>query len=391
MPIKDLRGCKVLVVDDSEANVDIMVDALGDDYDVSVAMDGHAALEAIYESPPDLILLDILMPGLDGYEVCRRLKAEATTAGIPVIFLTAMSEVGDKTRGFKLGAVDYITKPFEVLEVQARLKTHLSLVLASREQKQQNEILEEKVQERTRELLLTQDVIIHSLTTLCETRDDETGGHILRTQFYVDTLAKRLLSNSPYTGQLDLDMIRLFFKSAPLHDIGKVGVPDAILFKPGPLTQREFAIMQGHCELGRRTLENSEKLFLDKNIPSFLVHAKDIAHTHHERWDGSGYPRGLAGEEIPLSGRIMALADVYDALISKRAYKQPSTHDQAADIITQQIGSHFDPVLVEAFLAVQNEFQAIANRFADPEQKPPMPDSREWPPQNAKRQGPASP
>ncbi len=363
--MKELSSCSVLVVDDNASNVDILVDALSHTYDVSVALDGESALERVAESTPDIILLDILMPGMDGYEVCGRIKSDPRYAGIPIIFLTAMTELRDKTKGLQMGAVDYITKPFEVLEVQARVRTHLSLMLATRELERQNEILEIRVAERTKELVLTQDVTIHSLTTLCETRDNETGGHILRTQHYVGALAERLAEDSPYAHQLDSRTVGLFFKTAPLHDIGKVGVPDAILFKPGKLTQKEFEIMQLHCELGYRALANSERLFQAENIPSFLAHAKNIAYSHHERWDGKGYPRGLAGEDIPLSGRIMAVADVYDALVCRRVYKAPQAHEEAVAVIKRDGGTQFDPVVVDAFLAVEGEFKRIAEEFAD--------------------------
>ena len=367
MPVKQLSECSVLVVDDTEANVDILVDALGDLYDVAVAMDGEAALEAVEEETPDIVLLDIMMPGMDGYEVCQRLKAQEDTARIPVIFLTALTEIENKTKGFRMGAVDYITKPFEVLEVQARVKTHLSLVLASRELEMQNQILEEKVLERTLELAQTQDVTIHSLATLAETRDNETGGHILRTQGYVKALAEHLAQDSPYADQLDARTIQLFFKSAPLHDIGKVGVPDAILLKPGKLSDEEFEIMKTHAQLGYEALVKAEQAFNLKTKPNFLEHARDIAHTHHEKWNGKGYPRGLAGEDIPLSGRIMAVADVYDALICKRVYKPAFSHEKALAIISQDSGAHFDPTVVDAFLAIEGEFRRIAAQFADQE------------------------
>ncbi len=366
--MKELSDCNVLVVDDTEANVDILVDALGELYEVSVAMDGESALEAVAEEPPDIILLDIMMPGMDGYEVCRRLKTEGSAAEIPVIFLSALTEIENKTKGFQLGAVDYITKPFEVLEVQARVKTHLSLVLAGRELRTQNEMLEEKVLERTLELAQTQDVTIHSLAGLAETRDNETGGHILRTQGYVKALAEQLAKDSPYAGRLDTRTIELFYKTAPLHDIGKVGVPDAILLKPGKLTSEEFDIMKRHAELGYEALVRSEKTFNLVRKPDFLEHARDIALTHHEKWNGKGYPRGLAGEDIPLSGRIMAVADVYDALISKRVYKPAFTHEKAAAIIREESGAHFDPVVVEAFSAIEEEFKRIAAEFADEEE-----------------------
>ena len=365
--MKELSDCTVLVVDDTEANVDILVDALGEDYDVSVAMDGQAALEAVEEEPPDLILLDIMMPEMDGYEACERLKADERYARIPVIFLTALTEIENKTKGFKMGAVDYITKPFEITEVQARVRTHLSLVIARGELEMQNEILEIKVDERTRELAVTQDVTIHSLAVLAETRDNETGGHILRTQRYVQVLARRLAYSPKYSDVLNEKTVNLLFKSAPLHDIGKVGVPDAILLKPGKLTDEEFATMKTHCELGYQALLRAEKLFEMESKPSFLSHARDIAYTHQEKWDGSGYPQGLKGEEIPLSGRIMAVADVYDALICKRVYKPPFPHEKAVSIISEGSGSHFDPDMVDAFLEIQDDFKTIASELADHE------------------------
>ncbi len=367
--MKELSQCSVLVVDDTEANVDILVEALGDTYDLSVAIDGESALEAVAENPPDLILLDIMMPGIDGYEVCRRLKKDPSRAKIPVIFLTAMTEIENKTKGFQLGAVDYVTKPFEIMEVQARVKTHLSLILAGRELERQNEILEIKVAERTMELALTQDVTIHSLASLAETRDNETGGHILRTQRYVKTLAKKLASNPKYAEALDARTIQLFYKCAPLHDIGKVGVPDAILQKPGKLTDQEFAIMRTHCELGYQALLKAEQLLAAESQLSFLSQAMDIAYTHHEKFNGTGYPRGLAGQDIPLSGRIMAVADVYDALICKRVYKPPFTHEKAVAIISGDAGTHFCPDVVAAFLEVREEFRRIALELADHEEE----------------------
>jgi putative two-component system response regulator len=367
MSVKALSQCTVLVVDDTEANLDILVDALGDIYDVSVAIDGESALETVEEEPPDIVLLDIMMPGMDGYEVCSRLKQNPAHAKIPVIFLTALTEVENKTKGFQRGAVDYITKPFEVLEVQARVKTHLSLVLASRELEMQNEILEEKVVERTRELAQTQDVTIFSLATLAETRDNETGGHILRTQRYVEVLAKNLAQEPRHAEFLTPKTIELLFKSAPLHDIGKVGVPDAILLKPGKLSDEEFDIMKTHAELGFQALIKAEEAFSLEEKPTFLKHARDIALSHHEKWNGKGYPQGLQAEDIPLAGRIMAVADVYDALICKRVYKPAFSHEKAAEIINNDSGTHFDPEVVRAFNTCEAEFKRIALDYADKE------------------------
>ena len=364
--MSDLSQCTVLVVDDTEANLDMLVETLGNDHEVMAAVDGPSALEIAREETPDLILLDIVMPGMDGYDVCAKLKQDKTTADIPVIFLTSLAEVENKTRGFEAGAVDYVTKPFEALEVRARVRTHLSLTLAKRELAHQNEILEEKVKERTRELVMTQDVTIHALASLAETRDNETGGHIRRTQDYVRILAEEI----KHDRGLNATTIDLLHKSAPLHDVGKVGVPDAILLKPAKLTSEEFEEMKKHAELGMKAILVAER-HLGQQDSSFLSLAREIAWTHHEKWDGSGYPRGLAGEEIPLSGRLMALADVYDALISCRVYKAAFSHAKAVNIILEGRGTHFDPRVVDAFMARQEEFRqtALANADYDEERK----------------------
>ena len=359
----DLSECTLLIVDDTETNLDILVEALADiTEDISVAMDGPAALDSVQDSPPDLILLDIMMPGMDGYEVCRQLKASPDFRHIPIIFITAMNEIGNKTLGFELGAIDYITKPFEVLEVKARVKTHLSLKKAQQALTRQKEILEIRVKERTQELALTQEVTIECMASLAEYRDPETGGHIQRTKNYVRALATHLQNHPRFKDVFTPETIESLYLSAPLHDIGKVGVPDHILLKPGKLTSEEFEEMKKHTIYGY----NSLKVAADKlGDHSFLRIAMDIALTHQEKWDGSGYPQGLKGDEIPPVGRVMALADVYDALISKRAYKSPFSHQQAVEFILQGKGAHFDPDMVDAFLEIQEEFRQIALRFID--------------------------
>jgi putative two-component system response regulator len=349
----------VLIVDDTEANIDILVESLGDEYDIRVAMDGQSALDQVAEEAPDIILLDIMMPGMDGYEVCRNLKASSTTRAIPVIFLTAMTEAQDEKKGLDLGAVDYITKPFNPGLVKARVRNHLDL-------KRHRDHLEELVAERTRDLALLQEVTIESLATLAEYRDPETGGHIKRTKNYVRLLAQHLMENNKYLDVLDSASINLLFLSAPLHDIGKVGVSDTILLKPGKLTDEEFTEMKKHTIYGRDAILSALKR-LGEN--SFLRFAREFAETHQEKWDGSGYPQGLKGEEIPLSGRLMAVADVYDALISKRVYKAPFTHGRAVAIIREGKGTHFDPVMVDAFLVLQEEFRKVALQFADYEEE----------------------
>jgi len=357
--IMELDKKLVMVVDDTEENIDILVATLGDDYDLSVALDGETALEDVEDSLPDLILLDIMMPGIDGYEVCRRLKAEERTKNIPILFITAMAEAEDEEKGLKLGAVDYITKPFNPALVKARVKNQLEL-------KQHRDNLEELVRQRTIELERTQEVTIDSLGTLAEYRDPETGGHIRRTKNYVKMLASELRKKEKYKDQLDDVTVEMLYMSAPLHDVGKVGVPDHILLKPGKLTDEEFEEMKKHTVYGRDALLRSQKKLGEH---SFLHFAIEIAESHQEKWDGSGYPNGWSGEEIPLSGRLMAVADVYDALISKRVYKNPMPHSKAVQIIDEGSGSHFDPDIVEIFLRIHEEFRQIALQNADFEEE----------------------
>jgi putative two-component system response regulator len=352
----------VLVVDDAETNVAYLVDVLSDDYDVSVAMDGPTALEEADLRPPDLILLDIIMPGMDGYEVCRRLKAHPVTCEIPVIFLSAVDQATAKSRGFEAGAVDYVTKPFNVAELQARVRTHLALRRATRALQRQNDILEEMVIARTREIELTRDVTFHALATLVDCRSPETGAHIHRTRAYVQALAQRLCGDPGYPALMDLEYVQLLHKASPLHDIGKVGVPDHILLKPGRLSPDEFDVIKQHTTFGRDALLLPEA---ELGTSRFLGVARELIYSHHERWDGGGYPEGLRGDAIPLPGRLMALADVYDALISARVYKPAIPHEEALEIMEQGIGTHFDPNLGDTFMRCHEEFRAIAARHAD--------------------------
>jgi putative two-component system response regulator len=358
----------VLIVDDTAENLTVMNALLKDDYRTKIANTGERALKiATAEPHPDLILLDIMMPGMDGYEVCRRLKADAATAAIPVIFLTAKTEVEDEQKGFDVGAVDYITKPISPPIVMVRVKTQLTLKAAADFLRDKNAYLQTEVEKRTKEVQMVQDVTIMAMASLAETRDNETGNHIRRTQNYVRALAKKLRGNPLYAKQLDDATVEMLYKSAPLHDIGKVGIPDAILLKPGKLTDEEFTVMKSHTTLGRDAILAAEKLI---DVPSsFLTLAREIAYSHQEKWDGSGYPQGLAGESIPLSARLMAVADVYDALISKRVYKPPFPHDKAVAIIREGRDKHFDPHMVDAFLQIAEEFQDIARRFEDSDEE----------------------
>jgi len=354
----------VLVVDDTAANLMLMNDLLQPFYTVKVASSGARALKiANSSSPPDLVLLDIMMPEMDGYEVCRQLKANAATREIPVIFLTAKAETSDEQMGFELGAVDYITKPISPPIVLARVKTNLTLKAAADFLKDKNAFLEQEVARRTEEVRDIQDVTILTMASLAETRDNETGNHIIRTQHYVKLLAMQLREHPRFAHYLDDATIDLLFKSAPLHDIGKVGIPDSILLKPGKLTHEEFETMKTHTTLGKVAIESAESR-LGKNVP-FLRCAKEIAYSHQEKWDGSGYPEAIAGDAIPISARLMAIADVYDALISRRVYKPAFTHEAAMDIIEEGRGHHFDPDVVNAFVAIQQRCREIAERHAN--------------------------
>jgi len=362
--VLDKPVATVLVVDDTPDNLSLMSALLKDHYKVKVANHGEKGLRiANAEAPPDLLLLDIMMPDMDGYEVCRRLKAEPRTRNIPVIFLTAKNEPEDEARGLALGASDYITKPISPAIVLARVKTHLALKASADFLRDKSAFLEMEVAKRTREIQAIQDVTVVAMAALAETRDNDTGNHIRRTQLYVKCLAQRLRQHPRFAAYLTDARIDLLFKSAPLHDIGKVGIPDHILLKPGKLTAEEFELMKQHTVLGRDAIVNAERR-LGREVPFFTL-AKEIAYSHQEKWDGSGYPEGLAGEAIPLSARLMAVADVYDALITKRVYKPAFTHQHACTIMAEGRGRHFDPDVLDAFMAVASEFQSIASTYAD--------------------------
>ncbi|MFA5081561.1 MAG: two-component system response regulator [Hydrogenophilaceae bacterium] len=362
--LDDTRTATLLLVDDTPENLAVLAELLSPSYRVLVANSGPRALRLAQSEPrPDLILLDVMMPDMDGYAVLGQLRDSPTTADVPVIFVTAMTATEDEQRGFDLGAVDYITKPIRPPIVLARVKAQLELKEARDWLQNKNEVLEAEVAARLSEILLIQDVSIHALARLAETRDPETGNHIRRTQSYVHALATHLQTNPRFSELLSLDYIEQLAKSAPLHDIGKVGIPDHILLKPGKLTPEEWEIMKTHARLGSEAIEQAEH---DAIKPvAFLAIAKQIAHWHHEKWDGNGYPDGLAGDAIPVPARLMALADVFDALISRRVYKPPMSYEQAREIIIGDRGHHFDPDLVDAFIEVFDEFVAIAERYGD--------------------------
>jgi putative two-component system response regulator len=364
METADEKKETILVIDDSPDNVALLSSLLKGKYRVKVATSGEKALALVTgEKMPDLILLDIMMPGMDGYEVCRRLKGNPETADIPVIFLTAKSEVMDEEKGLELGAVDYIAKPPSPSIVLARIRTHLRLKSVSDFLKDKNAYLEAEVVRRTREVGVIQDVTMVAMGSLAETRDNETGNHIRRTQHYVKILAERMSATPRFREYLTATTIELLYKSAPLHDIGKVGIPDGILKKPGKLDPAEFDVMKTHTTLGRDAIIAAEKSLASPN--SFLSIAREIAWSHHEKWDGTGYPRGLSGEDIPVPGRLMAIPDVYDALISERVYKRGFTHEEAVGIIQKGAGSHFDPEMTSAFIELADRFREVARNFSD--------------------------
>ncbi|MBF0095779.1 MAG: two-component system response regulator [Magnetococcales bacterium] len=339
----------ILVVDDSKTNLDLLVHLLSEHYEISVALDGESALEIALSDQPDLILLDIMMPRMDGYETCCRLKMRAETRDIPVIFVTARRETSDEAQGFALGAVDYITKPISPPLVKARIKTHLQLKQAHDQARFQNQLLEEKVCQRTMELQETQLAIVRKLGRAAEFRDNETGLHIVRMSHYA-----QLLGLACGMGETEATLL---LNASPLHDVGKIGIPDHILLKPGKLTDEEFRLIRNHPEIGAEIIGKEES--------PLLKMAFQIAYTHHEKWDGSGYPRALRGSAIPLVGRISAIADVFDAITSARPYKKAWPMEEALAWLQAQSGYHFDPHLVALFLAELPKVQRIKERFSE--------------------------
>ena len=348
----------ILIVDDNIENIKVLSKILEvEGYRIRIATDGFRALRSLAAQKVDLVLLDVMMPGLDGYEVLKRIKSNPETMGIPVIFLTAMSQISNEQKGLVLGAIDYITKPLNSELVKTRVRNILLL-------KAHQDDLENEVKRQTKELRKTQNVIIETLGVMAEYRDVETGEHIQRTGMYVRLLLEYLAKE--YEGHkehyIDKELIKIIVRSAPLHDIGKVAIPDTILLKPGKLTDEEMDIMKGHTLYGARIIGSIINRLEDE---SFLRYAREIALTHHERWDGGGYPYGRLKDNIPIIGRVMAIADVYDALRTKRVYKDAYTHNKSVEIINDSKGKQFDPVVVNAFLFLQNEFEHISNTLAD--------------------------
>ena len=356
---------RVLVVDDVRSNILTLNEFLKDHYTVMMATSGEKALEFCFSRyKPHVILLDVIMSGMDGYDVCRQLKNNEETRDIPIIFITSMNEVSDEQYGLELGASDYIRKPVNPEICRIRIEHQIKLQEARSLLKDDRNHLERLVRERSEELNQTQDITIQCIASLAETRDNETGNHILRTRSHVTLIVKELAKNPLYKEELTPELIEIFGKSAPLHDVGKIGIPDSILLKPGSLTVEEFNQMKMHTVYGGDALMSAEKK-LGSN--SFLKHAREIAFFHHERWDGKGYPKGLKREEIPLAARIMAVADVYDALISTRCYKKAFTHSKSVEIINEGSGAQFDPLVIECFNKVKEEIRVAARQYFDTE------------------------
>ncbi|MBF0463232.1 MAG: two-component system response regulator [Magnetococcales bacterium] len=333
----------ILVVDDTPENIDVLSGVLRAEYKVKAALSGEKALRIAQSDPrPDMILLDVMMPDMDGYEVCRRLKANPATAQIPVIFVTAKIAVEDERRGLELGAVDYITKPISPPIVEIRVRTQLALYDQRRE-------LEKMVRVRTEEVLATRLEIIRRLGRAAEFKDNETGLHVIRMSHYARLMAASLNISDAWAD--------LVFNAAPMHDIGKIGIPDRILLKPGPLDEEERRVIRTHPQMGAEIIGDHQA--------ELLKLAKEIALTHHEKWDGSGYPCGLRGAEIPLAGRITAIADVFDALTAERPYKKAWPAAKATAIIDQDAGTHFDPALIPVFHEILPEALEIMEHYTD--------------------------
>ena len=352
---------RILAVDDTP-EVLLLLSRLLDEggYEVSSITDPKHGLEEARRQPPDLVLLDINMPGMNGYEFCTALKADALLSEIPVIFLSSFSETFDKIKAFEAGGVDYVTKPFQSQELLSRVATHIKLRDLRAELERYSHRLEELVLDKVREISASHVATLFALANLSEARDKDTGCHLERVRTFCRLLAETLSETNPHEGLMDASFIHNIEHASPLHDIGKVAIPDAILLKPGPLSPPEFAVMKTHTVIGSDTLAAVEKRYPGN---SFVNMGIDIARSHHEWWNGRGYPDGLAGRDIPLSAHIVAVADVYDALRSQRCYKSPYTHETTIEIIKSESGAHFDDGIVNAFLSVQNDFRVIYQRM----------------------------
>ncbi|MDR1812864.1 MAG: response regulator [Candidatus Fibromonas sp.] len=346
----------VFLVDDNATNLTVGKAALAEHYKVLTLDSGERLLKVLEKNIPDLILLDIEMPEMNGYETIKAIKSKKETENIPVIFLTAKSDGDSELEGLSLGAIDYITKPFSPPLLLKRIEVHLLVESQKLELRKYNDHLQEMVEEKTRSVVKLQDAILKTMIELIERRDYSTGGHIERTTLYLNILLKAMQKDKLLAEKISSWNLDLVMRSAQLHDVGKIAIKDSILQKPGRLTPEEFEEIKKHTVVGEEIIEEIKKNSAEQ---AFLEHAGIFAASHHERWDGSGYPRGLKGENIPLQGRLLAIADVYDALVSERPYKKALTHEKAVDIIVEGKGTHFDPSLVDLFLSVSDEFKNI--------------------------------
>ena len=335
----------VFVVDDNDTNLSTAKEVLSNQYRVFTLPSAAKMFALLEKIIPDLILLDIGMPEMDGFEVLKRLKENRTYADVPVIFLTGMNDVSMEVRGFQLGVIDFITKPFSGPVLLNRIKTHLNI--------------DDLIRERTSQLQHLQNGIVFVIADMVENRDQVTGGHVERTTTYIRILINAMIAASIYAGELKEMDLDLLISSARLHDVGKITISDVILNKPGKLTDEEFEIMKSHAAEGERIIE---QIISRTDNVDFLRNAKLFAGYHHERWDGKGYPHGLSGTDIPLQGRIMAIADVYDALISERPYKKSFSTEEAFKIIQENAGKQFDPLIVNVFLDIRDQFEAVSKK-----------------------------
>ena len=349
----------IMMVDDDEVYLTMGSEILKDKYTVYPVTSGGEAFIILDKITPDLILLDIEMPGMDGYEILKQLKQNAVTREIPVIFLTARTDPGHELEGLVLGAIDYITKPFSPLLLVQRIKNHLLISSQKKELLRFNQSLQNMVAEQTVEIKKLQNTILSTVSELVEFRDEMSDGHIERVQKYIRTLVDIMKEQGPYKEEIEKLDTEFLINAAQMHDVGIICVSEKILNKPGKVTEKEFFEIKKHPAFGSMIIDRMRRI--NKNH-SFLDYATVIADSHHERWDGSGYPEGRKGQDIPLEGRLMALADVYDALVSSRPYKQPMSPDEAAEEIIRCSGSSFDPALVEVFKTVTNDFAQIAER-----------------------------
>ena len=356
----------IMIVDDIPENLHILSALLQQSgYRTNAFPRGRMALAAARQQQPDLVLLDINMPEMNGFQVCRAFKQDKDLADIPIIFISALASTEDKVHALRSGGVDYITKPFQSEEVNARVKTHLQLSNAREVLQNFNQQLEKQVKEQVDEIYQAQVATIFALAKLSHTRDDDTGYHLERVQHLCKLFAAELAQHPQYEARVDEDFVSSIFHASPLHDLGKVGIPDSILLKPGKLTAEEFQVMKTHASLGAKTLELVYEQYPNS---TFIKMGIEIAKHHHEKWNGSGYPCGLAGEAIPLSARIMSLVDVYDALRARRPYKEPFTHEKSKEIIVSESGTNFEPELITIFLNIHDRFDQTVTCWADKKQ-----------------------